>query len=290
MFELHFPQITWGDIIILKNGDNVALVDTGYEEKYEMLEEYLLQLDVREISFILLTHFHNDHYGCIPKLVENFNVKKVYLKEYSALDKIGSSGELADDNYRNTEQGKWLSIKKLIDDKSKYIRVEETDSIDFAGYVLKLYGAANTIREIYEDSDYEEFYHQIYFSENQNSLAAFMKVNGVNVLLGGDLFDGPYNHPRADRANYNIAKAINEQIDVYKVAHHGTVRCNNDETLDIYKPKIAIITNGEEYLSKSSTIYDDLKRVNEDIKIFITEHKHVVVKIDDDGSITCEEN
>ena len=117
-----------------------------------------------------------------------------------------------------------------------------------------------------------------------------MKVNGINIFFGGDIFDREEIHPRANYVNYQIASSIREEIDIYKVPHHGTINCNSTQTLDIYKPKIAIITNDDEYLKNNSTIYDDLKRVNKDVKILLTEKHNIVIKISDDGNIVYEEN
>ena len=56
--ELHFLKITWGDIIILKKDSKIAMIDTGYEENFDEIAQYLDKLCIKEIEFILLTHFH----------------------------------------------------------------------------------------------------------------------------------------------------------------------------------------------------------------------------------------
>ena len=140
-----------------------------------------------------------------------------------------------------------------------------------------------------KDDNYKDSYHKILFSENQNSLAIFMKVNGINVFLGGDIFDREAIHPKANYVNYQIASSIKEKIDIYKVPHHGTINCNSDKALEIYKPKIAVITNEDEYLKNNSTIYDDLKRANKDVKILLTEKHNIVIKISDNGNIVYRE-
>lgn len=286
--ELHFLKTNWSDIIILKNGNNVAMIDTGFEGQFENIKEYLDKMEIKKIEFILLTHFHRDHYGSIPSIIKDYNVDKVYFKNYSALDKTTAWGSPADDQYRLSEYNKSIDIKKIIEENSELIEVENINSIKFDRYELKLYNNSNSIKDIYYDNDYEDSYHKILFSENQNSLAIFLKVNGVNVFFGGDIFDRESIHPKADYVNYQIASSINEEIDIYKVPHHGTVHCNSEKTLDIYKPKIAVITNGEEYLKKESTIYQDLMRVNKDVKILLTEKNNIVIKISDSGCISYE--
>lgn len=286
--ELHFLKIIWGDIIILKNGNEIAMIDTGYDGDFDQISNYLDKLNVKKISFILLTHFHRDHYGSIPKIIKKYDVKKVYFKDYSGLDKTTAWGTIADDNYRYEEMKKCLEMKKMIMKNSDLVQVENIKTIKFGTTKLELYSNDNSIKEIYEDDNYEDSYHKILFSENQNSLAVFMKVNGVNVFFGGDIFDREAIHPRANYVNYQIATLIKEEIDIYKVPHHGTNNCNSDKALDIYKPKIAVITNENNYLKNSSTIYDDLKKTNKDVKVLLTENHNVVIKISDNGNITYE--
>ena len=287
--ELHFLKITWGDIIILKSDDEVALVDTGYDGNFNEISDYLDKLNVKKISFILLTHFHRDHYGSIAQIVKKYDVEKVYFKDYSGLDKTTAWGTIADDNYRNNEMKKCLEIKKIILENSNLIQTENIKTIKFGDTELELYSNDNSIKKVYEDDNYKDSYHKILFSENQNSLAIFMKVNGINVFLGGDIFDREAIHPKANYVNYQIASSIKEKIDIYKVPHHGTINCNSDKALEIYKPKIAVITNEDEYLKNNSTIYDDLKRANKDVKILLTEKHNIVIKISDNGNIVYRE-
>lgn len=287
--ELHFLKITWGDIIILKSDDEVALVDTGYDGNFNEISDYLDKLNVKKISFILLTHFHRDHYGSIAQIVKKYDVEKVYFKDYSGLDKTTAWGTIADDNYRNNEMKKCLEIKKIILENSNLIQTENIKTIKFGDTELELYNNDNSIKKTYEDDNYKDSYHKILFSENQNSLAIFMKVNGINVFLGGDIFDREAIHPKANYVNYQIASSIKEKIDIYKVPHHGTINCNSDKALEIYKPKIAVITNEDEYLKNNSTIYDDLKRANKDVKILLTEKHNIVIKISDNGNIVYRE-
>ena len=287
--ELHFLKIRWGDIIILKSGDRVAMIDTGYEGNFEQIREYLNALGTRKIDFILLSHFHPDHYGSIAQIVENFEVGTVYLKEYSGLDYKTAGGKLADDDYRRSEEEKYRSIKRAVETHSRLGVTERTEEIEFDGYRLKLYHAQNLIRQIYEDETHLEFYHRIAFSENQNSLAALMKVNGVNVFFGGDVRDEAWDHPLANRANTQIAQAIGEQIDIYKVPHHGTTRCNTDEALATYRPRMAVITNGKAFVEERSTILQDLARANADVRVLLTEERDVVIEISDTGEITVKD-
>lgn len=288
--ELHFLQTIWSDIIILKRDNNVAMIDTGLESQFIEIKEYLDKMGIKKIDFILLTHFHRDHYGSIPSLVKNYDVDKVYFKNYSVLDITTSSGTLANDEYRLDEYNKSIEMKKIIKENSSLIEIENIKEIFFGKYKIKLYNTDNLVKKIYNDKSCKATYNKILFNENQNSLAAFMKINGINVFFGGDISDQKTLSSKSSYVNYQIAKKINEQIDIYKVPHHGTNNCNSRRTLNIYKPKIAIITNGEEYIENESTIIQDLKYANKDSKILLTEKNSIVITISENGKINYIEN
>lgn len=275
--KLHFLKTKWSDMIILESGGEAALVDTGFDEQYDRLREYLKGLGISRISFILLTHFHRDHYGNIPALINDFDVDKVYMKEYSGLDCTTAWGTEADDAYRQSETEKFSAMVKAVSQKSKLIFVENIFSIPFGKYELKLFSSENSVREIYEDESCSDTYHRIAFSENQNSLAVFIKADGKNIFLGGDIMDLPSPHPKANHVCCQIARSIGEQIDIYKAPHHGTVHTACEEALKIFSPRKAIITNEDEYLREHSDVYDNLRKANPAVEILLTENEDVVI-------------
>ena len=139
---------------------------------------FIFKLNVKEIAFILLTHFHVDHYGCIDRIIRDFPVKTVYFKNYSRLDNTAANGSSADEQYRADEFKKETQIKECIRQLSSLIDVETVDAIPFDQFTLQLFNNQNSIREIYEDASHPETYHKLQYKENQHSLAVFMKVFG----------------------------------------------------------------------------------------------------------------
>lgn len=160
----------------------------------------------KKLDFILLTHFHRDHYGSIPALLDALPVDRVILKEYSGLDRTTAWGTIADDAYRADEMRKYRAMQEQIRQKSRLIQAENIDKLDFANCKLELYHTANSIRTIYEDAAYPETYHQYTLSENQNSLAIWMEAEGVNVFFGGDMQDASSAHPLANYVNTRVAR------------------------------------------------------------------------------------
>lgn len=283
--RIHFLKSAWRDIILLQEGEEFAMIDAGLDDQFPMIRDYLDALNVRRLSFVLLTHFHVDHYGGIPDVLRTYEVQKVYLKEYSALESIDSYGRPATAESRAKETETYHLIESLSRKRSELVPLAGVTSVPFGPYTIRLFNSGNTVRRIYEDGDHPDTCGQYCFSENMNSLGAVLEANGAAVFFGGDLSDVPAAHPLADRMHYQIAKEIGRQVDLYKAPHHGTVGTALPETLAILRPRIAVITNGMEYLSQHSDVFERLRTANPDVQFFLTEKQHVIADIAPDGSI-----
>ncbi|WP_432663706.1 MBL fold metallo-hydrolase [Wukongibacter baidiensis] len=65
---------------LIKNGDKYVLIDTGYEYEWDLFNEKLKEIGVSisDISYIILTHHHDDHCGLLNKLTtENNDIRVV---------------------------------------------------------------------------------------------------------------------------------------------------------------------------------------------------------------------
>lgn len=61
--KIHFLNTVWSDAIILESNNKYAFIDTGSLFYYPMIKNHLQEYNINTIEFILLTHFHSDHYG-----------------------------------------------------------------------------------------------------------------------------------------------------------------------------------------------------------------------------------
>lgn len=274
--NIHFLKTIWSDIILLEHNGEAAMIDTGFKEQYPEIEQYLHHLGIQKLSFILLTHFHRDHYGSIQDIIENFSVDCVYMKTYSGLDCTTAWGTEADDAYRMSEKTKYEALIQAIEKRSKCIFVESVNQIPFGPTKLELYATDNSIQKIYEDQTHPDTYHKFTCSENQNSLCVYMNIYGKNVYFGGDMMDTGSAHPLGAYATLQVAKQLRCEMDLYKVPHHGTIHTGCEETLSIYRPKIAVITNEDAYLAEHSDVYANLKKANPKVQIILTEKENFV--------------
>ena len=88
--KIHFLNTIWSDAIILEKDNHFAFVDTATDFYYPMIQKHLKDFNIETIDFIVLTHFHGDHYGNVASLINDYNVKTLYLKRYYGIE--GSTG------------------------------------------------------------------------------------------------------------------------------------------------------------------------------------------------------
>src|SRR5690606_26622371 len=69
-------------------------------------------------------------------------------------------------------------------------------------------------------------------NENNDSLVVKMKIKGYNILLTGDI------------DSFTERELINQfsQVDILKIAHHGSKYSTSDDFLEIVKPRISLIS------------------------------------------------
>ena len=287
--KIHFLNTIWSDAILLETNHHFGFIDTGSEFYYPMVKKHLNDLQINEIEFIILTHFHNDHYGNIINILRDYNVKKIYLKHYYGLDGSTSSGYQSNDEYINHEFYIYNTIIDLCKKNNvDIIFIDEYQNdiytINFNYINIELYDIQNRLYNLYSNPN-SIVYNQKKFNENYNSIGVFIKINDYNIFLGGDVSCS--NSDIEDINKLSIKKINNiyknhniNHIDIYKSCHHGGSGTNTDELCNLMKCKYAIITNTDRWLNNYNT-FDNLKNANKDVNILVTDHQKYIFNIKD---------
>lgn len=286
-FKIHFIKSYWSDSILIEYKNKYALIDTGFKENSDYVINYLNENNINDLDFILITHFHCDHYGGLEDILNKIKVGTVYIKEYSGLDCTQSNGKLADDKYRNKELLMYNKLINLSKQKSNYINLNKITKIVFNGIELFLYNNDDIIQRNYEDIELSS-YHVYKYSENTNSLVIFLSINNTNIYLAGDITDIDDDIESTSYLNNKIARKINKPIDIYKAAHHGLNNGNSRNILNVIKPKHIVITNHAEDLDNDNNIINYAKRNK--INLFYT-NETIIFDIDENGRkevLKCE--
>ena len=290
--KIHFLNTIWADSIILETSNNFCLIDTASAFYYPMIKKYLNDLKIEKLDFIILTHFHSDHYGNVKNILNDYQVNTLYLKHYYAIEGMSGTGEKANEELLKKEMDNYLdiiNIAKINNTKVIYLDdiLDNHLDIPFYNYILELYDTNNRLYNLYEDIN-SPYYHQKLFSENFNSIAVFVKTINHNIFLGADMTCSESDELLLRHISLKVLDEIYKRhninhIDLYKSCHHGGGGTNSLILCEKLKAKYVIITNTAKWLDKYDT-YDNLKQANKDVIILPTDHQKYVFNIGEDLS------
>lgn len=287
--KIHFLNTIWSDAIILENNKKFAFVDTGSNFYYPMVEAHLRSRSIQKIEFIILTHFHNDHYGNVASIIRNFKVKKLYLKRYYGLDGTTSSGYSSNEEYIKNEFNNYNDILlAALEKDTEVVFIDEIGTnnitINFEGITLDLYDVNNRLYELYNNKE-SEYYQKKQFNENFNCLGVFIKVNDFNIFLGADVTCSKTDIVELKELSIKMIDTIYNKyginhIDLYKSCHHGGGGTNTLKLCELLKAKYVVITNTNRWLDNYDT-FDNLKKSNSEVVILQTDYYKYIFTISD---------
>ena len=79
----YFLDVGQADSTLLVSDGEAMLIDAGNCDDSDFLVEYIGQLGIKTLKYIVFTHPHEDHIGSGEALIDNFGVEKIYmLDEY----------------------------------------------------------------------------------------------------------------------------------------------------------------------------------------------------------------
>ncbi|KRQ86143.1 Hydroxyacylglutathione hydrolase [Caloramator mitchellensis] len=74
-----------GDGLLIRTpNENFVLIDAGSEKEEGKFIDFLDKNDIFKIDYVIATHPHEDHIGNIDYVINNYDVKKVYMPKVTA--------------------------------------------------------------------------------------------------------------------------------------------------------------------------------------------------------------
>ncbi|MBZ2174547.1 MBL fold metallo-hydrolase [Schnuerera sp. xch1] len=82
--EVHFIDVGQADSILIKSstGKNM-LIDAGNNDDEDLIYSYLKDKGIETLDVVVGTHPHEDHIGGLDTVINNFDVKKIYMPKVS---------------------------------------------------------------------------------------------------------------------------------------------------------------------------------------------------------------
>jgi competence protein ComEC len=213
------------------------LIDTGWPgndgRDADRIVATAKKAGIKKIDYVLITHFHNDHVGGLPQLVDRIPVGTVI-----------DHGDNRESTDAPTVQV-WRAYQQLLaTNKFKRLTVKRGDSLPIRGVeatVISADGAviaaplpgagqANSACKGAESYPTDQ-------TENRRSLGTIITFDKLRILDLGDL-------TRDMEMQLVCPNNKLGAIDVYIVSHHGWYQSSSPPFLNAIAPRVAIMDNG----------------------------------------------
>lgn len=208
---VHFVSVGQGDAMVVKFPDQkIMLIDNGPTTAgvtyVKYLQDYVVNTCMtKKIDYLVLSHADADHVGNTVTLLENFDVKKIFLPTYPS----------------TTET--YLEIgNRLPDFDVQIVENYQANIIGGKGYSVDFFNLPT----------------QMVKSTNDSCPLIKLSVNGTSFLFAGDIDE-------ANEEYYVDNYGSFLDCDVLKVAHHGNSTATKEKFLNCVTPQYAVICVGE---------------------------------------------
>lgn len=202
--QIHFLNTGISDAILIKDNENFYLVDTGAKYSGDYVVNYLKKLGVENIKEVIITHYHDDHYGGLKAVIDNFKIEKLMLSPHKL--KIGK--EIYKDAIKKGIEVNYLDLTYELNDQNIKLRCWHPVNM--------------------EDNGRQE-------SEiNNKSVILYGEIGNRTFILPGDC---------ETKEEKEFLKSIDIK-DMYfmKAPHHGLNTSISDDFLNKINPKVVIVT------------------------------------------------
>jgi beta-lactamase superfamily II metal-dependent hydrolase len=235
--EIYFVDVEGGQatLMVTPAGDSV-LIDAGWAgnnfRDATRIAAAAKLAKVKKIDYFILTHYHADHAGGVPQLVQKLPVETFI------------------DHGPTREQSDQRSHQRMIDDynqavsQAKHLVVKPGDKLPVKGIEATVVSAdGNVLPTALPGAGEQNPYcaktpdQATDKTENARSLGTYWKMGQFRMADLGDL---TWNKEK------ELMCPINRlgKVDLYIVSHHGINRSNSPALVHALAPRVAIMDNG----------------------------------------------
>lgn len=259
LLEVHFIDVGQGDSILIRFPDGVdMIIDAGSGTNVsnamkDKFADYLLDMDMPDLDYLLITHPDSDHVNMASILLNNYEVKNIYYNDLYD----GQSN-----TYRNfvdlalLEEGAELFA---VDEDGEYYYFENKE----LDYRMDIYAPG-----------YERF-----SDPNEISMFCLLQYGDIKILFTGDA------HSNTEDYLMSILEGDSLDIDILKVGHHGSNSSTSVDFLNYFVPEYAVISVGQTntYNHPSPFLMNRLFDFGV-ITYRTNRHGNIVLYVDDNGN------
>lgn len=212
------------------------LIDTGWPDNdfrdADRIAAAAKSAGLSRIDSVLITHYHDDHVGGVPQLVQRIPVGSFFVH--------GPNRELD----KATERGYAAFQKVITDTKAKEIVPKPGDRLPIEGLDVTIISSDGKViqKPLAGAGQSNAFCKQSEIrppdqTENARSLGVLIRFGDMKILDLGDL---TWDKERDLMCpNNRLGK-----VDVLVVSHHGWYQSSSPALVDAIHPRVAIMDNG----------------------------------------------
>ena len=182
----------------------------GIDPGEEAVSPYLWSRGFQKLDVVALTHAHQDHLGGLTAILENFHIGQLWIGREVRSPALAKLEQLARGKNIPIEHETRASHFALDDVQGKFFWPENTSA---------------------DPSD---------AARNDDSLVLRLQYQELRILLPGDA------EKEAEREMLSESGPDELRAEVLKIGHHGSKNSTTAEFLTAVKPRIAIISVGED--------------------------------------------
>ena len=274
--QLIFPKF-WanalsGDCNLIKYANKSIMIDTYNSDMWSNVRTMLLDHDISSLDYLIITHYHGDHYGNLENLI-TYNYVNSNTVVYLPADTTYLDGTNGTENVNE----RITQVKSLLEGNNiEYIVPNENDKLEISNLKIIFYNCdANALKTYYYDNGIKDY--------NQYSTVNLILHKNMKYLYAGD--GGPSTYQRLIDTNF-----ITGRIDFFKLGHHGHNTSTNVKFMDLIQPQYTIQTCGiTDFIRTNYSVTNDTSLLKtDDSKIYPTNMQPDYLTFIDDGDhINC---
>lgn len=203
------------------------MIDCGINNDtvYTAIKNSLSRNKINKLDFILISHYHDDHYGNIVRLCNDKLVNKVYIPDVSKTSFQTGNFSMPVSALQSIDR----MIRDACSKNGIPCEVAPNGVVDFHGAELTFYNNSDEDYQFVRDNNLSDY--------NNVSVCLMVKYIGRVAIFEGDvLYD----------MMYNTAKYVPASVDLLKSHHHAITQMP-----EIYKkvnPRDVVVTACRKYI------------------------------------------
>ncbi len=227
--QLHFIDTGNSDAILIRQGGKAALIDGGDNDDEYRVVNYLKDIGVKELEYVIATHPDADHIGGLDAVINSIPVKNVYVSNGDANTKTYSDFVNAMANkklypsvpllgaefYLGTSKFKVLSAANLKDPNNNSIVLEYINGND---KILLMGDAGSEIERILNVDDVDLIKIGHHGSNTSSDINFIKKINPEYAVITVGK-DNKYGHPNKE----TMQTLKSENIEVHRSDECGNI-------------------------------------------------------------------